>query len=85
MMNNYQTLIKQALAGLALLGLVTLIFGGYLITIGIPRTAARQLYIQAQAAKEDENYPHARELLRQALQVWPEEYIQVELTRIQDK
>jgi predicted PurR-regulated permease PerM len=68
-------LLKAGITSLA----VGIVFLGYLLLIGIPKTQARNLFNQAESANKNGDIQKAKELLQQAYLVWPEGYIASEL------
>ncbi len=69
-------IIPALLRSAAVSLLVALIFGGYLILIGIPKSTARNLYNQALLAADMGDLEKADQLLQDAYAAWPEDYIQ---------
>jgi hypothetical protein len=71
-------IIRATLATIAL----SLIFGLYLVTIGIPRTAARNLFNKGEVALELGKKSEAKSYFEQAYAKWPESYIKEALNNL---
>lgn len=74
-----RTTLQVSLASLA----VALLFGIYIVLVGIPKTQARNLYNQGVISIQSGNIREGMQYFREATVAWPEPYILDELNRLE--
>lgn len=82
-MKKKSNLIANTLRSFAVSLAVALLFLVYLVTLGIPKTTARNLYNEATLALKAGETAQARNLLEEAYKAWPEPYIKQELDNLE--
>jgi outer membrane protein assembly factor BamD (BamD/ComL family) len=79
---NKKSLLKKVLLIAITSVIVGLIYGSYFYFLGIPKTQARNYYNMAIKDLEDGKISDAKDKLEQAVNYWPEEYIEEKLKEL---